>query len=159
MIAVAPLFVSFWIFFAIFPLIFNPQIEALVFFGLFFVEVSVILGACPSIADITCVPGAFVQDVHYSIYQIALLAMAIVFGWLTHVAYPSFFTHEIFTYGLITCYYYGLKYGFRAADQVYRQWSSRRDVYSLQQTKYEDFNRSTHKPRKPRKLGIEEAQW
>lgn len=157
-IGFAPLVVNFWLFFLILEQLFNPRISAEFFFLFFFLEISLMTGAAPSLSDIACIPSAFSNNPRYSLYQVVLLSASILIVWIISEAYPVYFIHEIVYYGFIMLSYYGLRYGFLAIDGLIYRLRPNRHPYHVN-LNHKALMRKTHKPIKARKLGIEEAQW
>ena len=157
-IGFAPLVANFWLFSLILDQMFNPHIDGLLFLMFLLVEISLIIGASPSLSDIACIPAAFSRDSTYSLYQIFLLGISILIAWGVTMAYSSYFFHEIVAYGLIMISYYGLKYGFKAVNGLLYRLRSHHIPYRYK-LDYDAFTQKTYKPFNPRKLGIEEAQW
>ena len=109
LIGIAPLVLSFWLFFYLWDLLFIASIDLLLKVIYLCIMISIILYSAPSFADLACIPKAFSDDSRYSFYQIIVLTLSILvvlaFGALS-------FSHEIFTYLTIFILYYCFKYGF-----------------------------------------------
>ena len=99
-IGFAPLYLSFWLFFFLWELIINPEIEMCLFFIYLFVMVSIVLAAAPSMADLSQIPLSFRSDIRYSLYQIFLVILSILLLFFIVLWYEISFFHEIFYYVL-----------------------------------------------------------
>lgn len=159
LIALAPLFISFWLFFYLFDQLLNPQLNIFLFFLYAFIMISIALAAAPSLADILCIPRALKNDPYYSIYQIFLSALSIFLVWLLINIYQFSFFHEAMNYILIMIVYYVFKYGFRGINGIIYKISSRNRRSSSRSHHFKRYTRRRFKPTKPRKLGREEAHW
>jgi len=158
LISLAPLVLSFWLFFYLWELILDPQINIFLFFFAVFIMVSIVLAAAPSLADVICIPSAFKQDPHYSLYQIFLSALSIITVWILVNKYQLSFIHEAITYALIMLLYYVFKYAFRGISLIYTNRSGNNSLGD-RKLNYKRYTRRRFKPTKPRKLGKEEAHW
>ncbi|MFX0073163.1 MAG: hypothetical protein ACFFAO_18955, partial [Candidatus Hermodarchaeota archaeon] len=147
LIALAPIYLSFWLFFFLLEQLLYANLDVLVFFIIVFVMVSIILGASPSIADLSNIPKAFHRDPTYSMYQIFLLLLSGVTVWLIMTVYTIYVIHELFYYVFIFVGYYGFKYGLRGLNEMYYSLSK-----SPKKTKSRSLTRRRLKPRKPRKI-------
>jgi len=164
LVGLAPLFVSFWLFFYLLEQLFNPQLNILLFFLYIFVMTSIALAAAPSLADVRTIPRAFKSDPQYSMYQIFLSALSILLAWMLINIYQlsvfSFFLfHEAMIYILIMLVYYVFKYSFRGINGIIYKISSRNRRSSNRSQHFKRYTRRRFRPPKPRKLGREEAHW
>lgn len=131
LVAVAPLFFSFWIFFLLLHQVIHPTNE-IIFFICLFIVLSIMFSAAPSSADILCIPRAFRDNPSYSVYQILLLFFSILLVWLL-IPFLEFLTiHETILYLSIMLFYYLLKYGFKAVGLLCR--------FALSSYKFKNFN-------------------
>lgn len=131
LVAVAPLFFSFWIFFLLLHQVIHPTNE-IIFFICLFIVLSIMFSAAPSSADILCIPRAFRDNPSYSVYQILLLFLSILLVWLL-IPFLEFLTiHETILYLSIMLFYYLLKYGFKAVGLLCR--------FALSSYKFKNFN-------------------
>lgn len=158
-VGLAPLFISFWLFFYLFLQLFNPQLNVFLFFLYIFIMISISLAAAPSFADVVCIPRAFKVDPRYSMYQIFLSGLAILLAWILINIYQLSFFHEAVIYVLIMVFYYVFKYSFRGINRIIYQISSRKSQKFNRKQNFKRYTRRKFKPSKPRKLGYEEAHW
>ena len=152
-ISLAPLYLSFWVFFLLLEQISQTHISALFFFIYLFLMISISLAAAPSFPDLAVIPKAFQNDVYHSFYQIFLLILSIGVVWFALNFYDMLIFHEIFMYILIMLTYYCLKYGFKGFGYVFN-WikSKRRNSYRKpNKLNIKQFNRRRYKPAKPKK--------
>ncbi|MFX1294623.1 MAG: hypothetical protein ACFFD2_07195 [Promethearchaeota archaeon] len=147
LIALAPIYLSFWLFFFLLEQLLYTNLDVLVFFIIVFIMISIILGASPSIADLSNIPKAFSRDPTYSMYQIFLLFLSGVTVWLIMTIYTIYVIHELFYYVFIFVGYYGFKYGLKGLNEMYYSLSR-----SPKKTKSRSLTRRRLKPRKPRKI-------
>jgi hypothetical protein len=161
LIGLAPLFVSFWLFFYLLEQLFNPQLNIFLFFLYTFIMISIAIAAAPSLADVRTIPNAFKNDPRYSMYQIFLSVLSILLIWvLINIYQLSFFLfHEVINYVLIMITYYVFKYSFRGINQIIYKISSRNRRLSNRSHHFKRYTRRRFRPTKPRKLGKEEAHW
>jgi hypothetical protein len=159
LISLAPLMFSFWLFFYLWDLIFNPELNMMLFFLYLFVMISIVLAAAPSFADLISIPKAIQQDPHYSLYQAILLSLSIIAVWILALVFQLSFVHEFITYILIMIFYYAFKYSFRGINELFQTLRLRNVNLLSNQIPYGLFTRRRFKPTKPKKLGIEEAHW
>ncbi len=131
----APLVFSFWLFFIILEYLFSvPDIEVLYFFLLIFLMFSIILAAAPSALDLFNIPAAFQNNLRYSLYQLGLLLLSILFTWLLSFTMSLQGYYELLYYLLIGIFYYGLKYGIKGIKRMAR--SPSRILYKHPLDKY-----------------------
>jgi len=147
LIALSPIYLSFWLFFFLLEQLLYANLDVLVFFLIVFIMISIILGASPSIADLSNIPKAFNRDPSYSMYQIFLLFLSGVTLWLIMTLYNIYDIHELFYYVLVFVGYYGFKYGLRGLNEMYYSLSK-----SPKKLKSRSLTRRRLKPRKPRKI-------
>ncbi len=112
LVAVAPLFFSFWIFFLLLNQVLHPANE-IIFFVCLFIILSIMFSAAPSSSDLACIPRAFRDNPKYSTYQILLLLLSILLVWLIIPFLKLPFIHETIIYLFIMVFYYLWKYGFK----------------------------------------------
>ena len=147
LIALAPIYLSFWLFFFLLEQLLYTNLDVLVFFLIVFIMISIILGASPSIADLSSIPKAFSRDPTYSMYQIFLLVLSGVTIWLIMTIYNIYVIHELFYYVFIFVGYYGFKYGLRGLNEMYYSLSK-----SPKKSKSRSLTRRRLISRKPRKI-------
>jgi len=159
LIGLAPLMISFWLFFFLWNLLLTSIGDIVVFFLVIFVMVSIVLSAAPSAADLACIPRAFQEDPRYSAYQIFLLIASIALVWTITVVYQLVFFHEIVTYVSIMIAYYGIKYALKGTSLIVHRIFSKNKSRGIQDSDCESYMRRSHKPLKPKKLGFKETRW
>lgn len=131
LVALAPLLISFWVFFLILEFLFSGlNIEAIYIFVSIIFLVSIIFAAAPSAVDLKQIPVAFQNDPNYSLYQIILLSMSICSVWIFSLVYPPIFFHEIIYYILIGGFYYLFKYAIKGMRHIVHS-SSKSHVIKL----------------------------
>ena len=113
LIGLAPLYISFWIFFFLLEMLTTVQVHVVVFTISVLVMISISLSAAPSLPDLSVIPKAFLNDTNYSIYQIFLLIMSVLITFTTLSVFNLHGIHGIYVYLIITGFYFGFKYGFR----------------------------------------------
>ncbi|KKL83361.1 hypothetical protein LCGC14_1975520 [marine sediment metagenome] len=113
LIGLAPLYISFWIFFFLLEMLTTVQVHVVVFTISVLVMISISLSASPSLPDLSVIPKAFLNDTNYSIYQIFLLLILLLITFTTLSAFNLHGIHGIYVYLIITGFYLGFKYGFR----------------------------------------------
>ncbi len=153
LIGLAPLLISFWIFFLLLDLLFTTDLHVALFFLFVFVMISIVLAAAPSSADLLTIPSAFQEDPKHSLYQIFLLFLSIITVWVLIISYQLLFFHEIITYFLIGVVYYAIKYCFIGINKLLHT-----EIHTKKRN-YRALTRRRFKPMKPSKLGIEEPHW
>jgi len=118
LIGLAPLYLSFWLFFFLLEILVYSQVDVVVFFICIFVMISISLSAAPSFADFLMIPKAFLNDFNHSMYQVLLIILSflLTFTILTVFALQGF--HEFFVYLIVTGFYFGFKYGFRISGNL-----------------------------------------
>lgn len=153
LIALAPLFFMFWLFFFLWDQILNPQLNLILFFTYIFIMVSIVIACAPSIPDIACISQAFKDDPRYSLYQILLVILSLGGVWILINTYQLIFFHEIMIYALIMVFYYAFKYSFKGINKLLhiKTDPKKRKCKALIIRRF--------KPVKPSKLGIEEPHW
>lgn len=119
LIGLAPVYISFWLFFFLWDQIKNTNIDVTLFFIYLFLMVSIALSAAPSLADFVAIPKAFRTDPRYSFYQMFLLFLSATSVWLIATQYQITQYHEIITYCFISLTYFVFKYSFRGINSLY----------------------------------------
>ena len=112
LIGLAPLYISFWIFFFLLEMLTTVQVHVVVFTISVLVMISISLSAAPSLPDLSVIPKAFLNDTNYSIYQIFLLVISVLTTITMLTAFNKLGIHGIYVYLIITGFYFGFKYGF-----------------------------------------------
>ena len=116
-VGLAPLFISFWIFFFLLHEFYNPNTTEILAALYIFVMVSLFLGSAPSKGDWSQIASAFTYDIEYTLYQLFLVAISVFFVWYIVATLQIPVIHEIVNYIFIFIGYYLLKYSFKG---VYR---------------------------------------
>ena len=155
LIGLAPLYISFWLFFFLWEQIKNPSLDVVVFYIYLFVMVSLVLSAAPSFADVLAVFGAFHFDWRYSLYQIGLVLLSVGTVWLIFTYYQIQVFHEIVTYVSIFAGYYGYKTGAKGLKVIYLHYLRRKGLFYSRKTKTKSLTRRRVTPVKT----SDEAQW
>jgi hypothetical protein len=156
LIGLAPLYISFWLFFFLWEQIQNPTLDVVVFYVYLFVMISLVLSAAPSFADVVNIFGAFYFDWRYSLYQICLLLLSIGTVWLVITSYRIQVFHEIITYIAILIGYYGFKVGAMGLKSTYLHFvRKRKGNFYTRNIKSRSMTRRRVTPIKTK----DEAQW
>ena len=156
LIGLAPLYISFWLFFFLWEQVKNPSLDVVVFYVYLFVMISLVLSAAPSFADVLAVFGALYFDWRYSLYQIGLVLLSVGTVWLVITSYKIQVFHEIVTYIAILAGYYGFKAGTMGLKTMYLHFLRRkRGLYGSRKIKSKSLTRGRVTPVKTR----DEAQW
>jgi len=114
-VGLAPLFISFWIFFFLLHQIYNPNTTELIAALYIFFMISLILGSAPSKGDWSQIASAFTYDIEYTLYQLFLIAISVFSVWYIVATLQIPVIHEIINYIFIFIGYYLLKYSFKGA--------------------------------------------
>ena len=121
LIGLAPLMISFWIFFFLLDfLLITPEISIIIFFLIIILMVSIVLAAAPSAIDILNIPASFQQNPDYSLYQIGLFILSILSVWGISFFISFFIFHEIIYYVLIGICYCGYKHGIKGIRTLFQ---------------------------------------
>ena len=116
-VGLAPLFISFWIFFFLLHEFYNPNTTELLAALYIFIMISLILGSAPSKGDWTQIASAFAYDIEYTLYQLFLATISIFSVWYIVATMQIPVIHEIINYVFIFIGYYLLKYSFKGVNQ------------------------------------------
>lgn len=158
LIGLAPLYISFWLFFFLWDQIKSTNIDVTLFFIYLFLMVSIALNAAPSLADFGAIPKAFGNDPSYSFYQMFLLFLSAISVWFITTQYQLTQYHEIVTYFFIFLTYFACKYSLRGINSLYHRFFNKNHPRTKLQ--YRRFTRRRRfKTMKPKKIGVKEAQW
>jgi len=126
-VGLAPLFISFWIFFFLLHQLYNPNTTEILAALYIFVMVSLILGSAPSKGDWSQISSAFTYDIEYTLYQLFLVAISVFSVWYIVATLQISVIHEIINYIFIFISYYLLKYSFkgvnRGVNRIYKKFS------------------------------------
>jgi len=118
LIGLAPLLISFWIFFSLLEMLTTIRVDAVVFTVSVLIMISISLSAAPSLSDLSIIPKAFLNDFNYSMYQIFLLLIALLLTYTTFSTFKLHGIHGLYVYLIITGFYAGFKYGFRIVSII-----------------------------------------
>jgi hypothetical protein len=117
-VGLAPLFVSFWLFFFLFSELSNPNTTDWMAIFYVFLMVSLILGSAPSKGDLYQIGSAFTYDIGYTFKQIFLVAISILVVWIAITINHIPMIHESINYFFILVGYYTLKYAIIGVNGV-----------------------------------------
>lgn len=118
-VGLAPLFVSFWLFFFLYHELTNPNTPDFMIIFYIFLMISLIVGSAPSKGDLSQIASAFTYDLRYTFYQLLLLTISIFTVWyVTVVALQVSVIHESINYLFILVGYYVLKYFIKGVKGV-----------------------------------------
>ena len=117
-IGLAPLFISFWIFFFLLHELYNPNITDFLAIFYVFIMVSLILGSAPSKGDWNQIASAFTCDIEYTFYQIFLVVISIFSVYNIVPALQIPIIHESINYIFILVGYYVFKYVIKGVNRV-----------------------------------------
>ncbi len=126
-VGLAPLFISFWIFFLLLQEFYNPNTTELIAAIYIFIMISLILGSAPSKGDWSQIASAFAYDIEYTLYQLFLVAISVFSVWYIVATLQISVIHEIINYIFILIGYYVFKYLIkgvnRGANRIYKKFS------------------------------------
>ena len=154
-VGLAPLFISFWIFFFLLSELFNPNIIDIVAIFYVFLMVSLLLGAAPSTGDLSQIASAFTYDIGYTFYQIFLVVISIFSVWIIITAEQIPIIHEIVNYIFILLIYYAFKYSFIGVNRLFHRIFKNRRLPDYNLIKRRRVMRQFH----PKRTREKEAQW
>ncbi|TFG08625.1 MAG: hypothetical protein EU539_01805 [Promethearchaeota archaeon] len=154
-IALAPLFISTWLFFWSLDIALNPIFNPFFRIIMGFICLSLILGAAPSSQDFRTIWVIFKRDTKYSIYQIILIFSSAFLVWMILFLLKIVLFIDLIYYVLVGISYYPVKYFFIALRRMFYLVMKRKN----KNLNYHQFIRKKFRPTKPNKLGIEEAHW
>ena len=156
LIGLAPLYISYWLFFFLWEQMKNPNLDVVVFYVYLIVMISLVLSAAPSFADVVNIFGVFYFDWRYSLYQIVLLLLSVGTVWLVITSSQIQVFHEIVTYIAILVAYYGFKTGAMGLKSTYLHYvRKRKGLFYKRKIKSKSMTRRRVTPLKTK----EEAQW
>ena len=156
LIGLAPLYISFWLFFFLWEQMKNPNLDVVIFYVYLLVMISLVLSAAPSFADVVNIFGVFYFDWRYSLYQIVLLLLSVGTVWLVITSSQIQVFHEIVTYIAILVAYYGFKSGAMGLKSIYLHYvRKRKGLFYKRKIKSKSMTRRRVTPLKTK----EEAQW
>lgn len=119
LIAFAPIYIGFWIFFCLLDIFLHVSLDMLSTILIVFVICSIILGVPPSVQDLKMIGVALKRDPLYSFYQIVLAFISVLILWGGIFFYNWDFFHEIVFYFVLGFVYYILRYSIKAISALY----------------------------------------
>ena len=149
LISLAPLFISFWLFFTLLEMLTTTQVHPVVFIVSVLIMVSISLTAAPSFADLVIIPKAFLNDPQYSWYQIFLLFISALITFAIFATYKLQEIHYVVFYLIVTGFYVGFKYGFRFISILLHKNTFFEKKHSKKR-KFKKLARRRHRPEKER---------
>jgi hypothetical protein len=120
LISLAPIYVSFWLFFFLLQQLSNRSLDVLWFYIAIFIMISIFLAAAPSFADLLVIPQAFNNNSTHSLYQIFILFISFGIIWTISTVGHVVYFHEVIFYGLVFVAYYVFKYFFRGVKGIFK---------------------------------------
>ena len=155
-VGLAPVFVSFWIFFFLLNELYNPNIDDIVAIFYVFLMVSMLLAAAPSTGDLSQIASAFTYDIAYSVFQLLVLVISIFSVWMVITAQQIPIVHEIVNYIFILLIYYPIKYLFIGLNRLC-QWDFKKKKSASRS--YSIKRRRAMRRFYRNKISEKEAQW
>jgi len=149
LIGLAPLYLSFWLFFLLLEMLLYSQVEPVFFFVFIFIMISISLSATPSFADFLIIPKAFLNNFNHSMYQVLLIVLSFLLTFTTLTVFNLLDFHEFFVYLIITVFYFGFKYGFQiTGNLLYKNRSTAKTLSNI--NNFKRYSRRRHNPEKKR---------
>jgi len=158
LISLAPLIISTWLFFWSLMIALNSSYNPVIRIIASFFCLSLFLGATPSMPDLQNIWRTFKTDINYSLYQIFLVLVSGLIVWLFLTHYGINLILDLLFYILVGIMYYILKY-FLTGINYLAYLVTARNKNHLQNIQYKSLIKQRFKPKKPYKLGNEEAHW
>jgi hypothetical protein len=149
LIGLAPLYLSFWLFFFLLNILVYSRVDAVVFMVCILIMISISLSAAPSFADFLVIPKAFLNDINHSMYQILLIVLSFLLTFITLTVFNLQGFHEFFVYLIVTGFYFGFKYGFRIIGNLLCKNSTIAKTLS-NRNNFRRYSRHRHNPEKKR---------
>jgi hypothetical protein len=149
LIGLAPLYLSFWLFFFLLEILLYSQVEPVVLFVCIFIMISISLSAAPSFADFLIIPKTFLNDFNHSMYQVLLIVLSFLLTFTILTVFDLQGFHEIFVYLIVTGFYFGFKFGFRiTGNLLYKNRSIAKTLSN--RNNFKRYSRRRHNPEKKR---------
>ena len=149
LIGLAPLYLSFWLFFFLLEILLYSQVEPVVLLVCIFIMISISLSAAPSFADFLIIPKTFLSNFNHSMYQILLIALSFLLTFTILIVFDLQSFHEFFVYLIVTGFYFGFKYGFQiTVILLYKNRSIAKKLSN--RTNFRRYSRRRHNPEKKR---------
>ncbi|MHA2281657.1 MAG: hypothetical protein ACXAC5_12490 [Promethearchaeota archaeon] len=149
LIGLAPLYLSFWLFFLLLNILVYSQVDAVVFIICIFIMISISLSAAPSFEDFLMIPKVFLNDFNHSMYQILLIVLSFLLTFITLTIFDLQGFHEFFVYLIVTGFYFGFKFGFRITVNLLYKNRSIAKILS-NRNNFKRYSRRRHNPEKTR---------
>ena len=154
-VGLAPLFVSFWLFFFLYRELSKPYTSDPMAILYVFLMVSLILGSAPSKGDLYQIGSAFTYDIGYTFKQIFIVVISILVIWIVIPIIQIPIIHESITYFFILIGYYMLKYMIKGVIGVIKLIFKRADLSTHHSIKHRRLRR-LYRHNAPKE---KEAQW
>jgi len=149
LIGLAPLYLSFWLFFFLLEILVYSQVEPIIFFVFILIMISISLSAAPSFADFLIIPKTFLNDFNHSMYQVLLIGLSFLLTFTTLAIFNLQGFHEFFVYLIVAGFYFGFKYGFRiSVNLLYKNRSIAKTLSN--RNNFRRYSRRRHNPEKKR---------
>lgn len=118
LVGLAPLYLSFWLFFFLLNLLVYTKVNIWIFLFSIVVMISISLSAAPSFSDLTVIYRAIQNDPRNSFYQFIIVVFSFLTCWGIIEVFNLYFIHELFFYLLIATFYFLFKYGFKMIGYI-----------------------------------------
>ncbi|MHA1987821.1 MAG: hypothetical protein ACW98D_14390 [Promethearchaeota archaeon] len=149
LIGLAPLYLSFWLFFSLLEILLYSFVEPIVFAFSIFIMTSIALSAAPSFADFSMIAKVFLNNFNHSIYQILLIILSLLLTFTIISVFNLQGFHEFFVYLIVTGFYFIFKYGFRISVLLlYKNRFISKDLSN--RGNFRRYSRRRHNPEKKR---------
>jgi len=157
LIAFAPLYIATWLAVLFFTITASSNYWLVIRVIAGILLVSTIMGAAPSNGDLSFFYHSVRFEPLYTLYQIFLIIVSIFIVWALLVYFDIIFFLDVFYYLSVAAIYWGLKLGFMGISKgMFLMRSHSQKPHKL---KIRRFALRRYKPKKPHKIGIEEAPW
>jgi len=147
LIGLAPLYLSFWLFFFLLEILLYSQVDVVVFFVCIFIMISISFSAAPSFADFLIIPKTFINNFNHSMYQVLLIILSFLLTFATLIIFNFQGFHELFVYLIVTGFYFGFKFGFRLTGNLLYKNRFTGKTFS-NRNKFKRYSRRRHNPEK-----------
>lgn len=158
LIAFAPVYIGFWIFFFLLDIFLHGNLDMLEAFFVVFVMCSIILGVPPSFQDLKMIGVAIKRDSVYSLYQIILVVVSVLILWGGMYFFEWHFFHEIIFYFLVGLTYYILRYSLKGIRSLHQHFTTRNRTLPKHISPRNPYRKRV-RPEKRKKDRIERCQW
>lgn len=157
LIAFAPLYIATWLAVLFFSILAYSNYWFVIRIIACLLLISTIMGAAPSSGDLKFFYKSVRFDPVYTLYQIFLIILSIFILWALLYYFEIVFFLDVFYYLSVAAIYWGLKLGFMGISKT--MFLLRSQSQKSHKLKIRRFARRRYKPKKPHKIGIEEAPW